>query len=247
MPLETTRKQRPAVFGHQPSYTAPSDPPKPSRPAAHAVREEGQSVLVLEACGITFTFGGLKGDADAQVLNTDGYPTKGLYACGEALGGLFSQNYPGGSVLAEREQRRTKVTAWDKESTGQLYEMRILLESEAARLAAMRRSPHATVRLQAALDAQRNLVNPSPAERRDSTYAFHNELWQACGNPLLLEANQKYGTQSLSIAPTSLRSDERWETSIAEHQELLTAVIEHRASHAAELMRSHLESAMHHL
>lgn len=149
--------------------------------------------------------------------------------------------------LAEREQRRTKVTAWDEESTGQLYEMRILLESEAARLAAMRRSPHATIRLKAALDAQRNLVNPSPAERRDSTYAFHNELWQACGNPFLLEANQKYGTQSLSIAPTSLRSDERWEASVAEHQELLTAVIEHRASDAAELMRGHLESAMHHL
>lgn len=149
--------------------------------------------------------------------------------------------------LAEREQRRTKVTAWDEESTGQLYEMRILLESEAARLAAMRRSPHATVRLKAALETQRNLVSPSPAERRDSTYAFHNELWQACGNPFLLEANQKYGTQSLSIAPTSLRSDERWEASVAEHQELLTAVIEHRASHAAELMRGHLESAMHHL
>ncbi|HIX00981.1 MAG TPA: GntR family transcriptional regulator [Candidatus Nesterenkonia stercoripullorum] len=149
--------------------------------------------------------------------------------------------------LAEREQRRTKVTAWDEESTGQLYEMRILLESEAARLAAMRRSPHATIRLKAALDTQRNLVNPSPAERRDSTYAFHNELWQACGNPFLLEANQKYGTQSLSIAPTSLRSDERWEASVAEHQELLTAVIEHRASDAAELMRGHLESAMHHL
>ncbi len=149
--------------------------------------------------------------------------------------------------LAEREQRRTRVTAWDEESTGQLYEMRILLESEAVRLAAMRRSPNATVRLQAALDAQRHLVSPSPAERRDSTYAFHRELWQACGNPFLLEANQKYGTQSLSIAPTSLRSDERWDTSIAEHQELLKAVIEHRASHAAALMRRHLESAMHHL
>ncbi|HIX00980.1 MAG TPA: FAD-dependent tricarballylate dehydrogenase TcuA [Candidatus Nesterenkonia stercoripullorum] len=51
-------------------------------------------------CGITFTFGGLKGDESARVLNTDGNPIKGLYACGEALGGLFSQNYPGGSGLA---------------------------------------------------------------------------------------------------------------------------------------------------
>lgn len=51
-------------------------------------------------CGITFTFGGLKGDEQARVLDAEGNPIKGLYACGEALGGLFSENYPGGSGLA---------------------------------------------------------------------------------------------------------------------------------------------------
>lgn len=51
-------------------------------------------------CGITFTFGGLKGDEEARVLRADGTAIPGLYACGEALGGLFSENYPGGSGLA---------------------------------------------------------------------------------------------------------------------------------------------------
>lgn len=51
-------------------------------------------------CGITFTFGGLKGDVDGRVLNDKGEHIEGLYACGEALGGLFSINYPGGSGLA---------------------------------------------------------------------------------------------------------------------------------------------------
>lgn len=51
-------------------------------------------------CGITFTFGGLKGDTDGRVLREDGTPIPGLYAAGEALGGLFSKNYPGGSGLA---------------------------------------------------------------------------------------------------------------------------------------------------
>jgi tricarballylate dehydrogenase len=51
-------------------------------------------------CGITFTFGGLKGDLDGRVLREDGSVIDGLYACGEALGGLFSGNYPGGSGLA---------------------------------------------------------------------------------------------------------------------------------------------------
>lgn len=51
-------------------------------------------------CGITFTFGGLKGDDDGRVLDQAGDPIPGLLVCGEALGGLFSRNYPGGSGLA---------------------------------------------------------------------------------------------------------------------------------------------------
>ena len=51
------------------------------------------------ACGITFTFGGLRVDERAQVLDHAGQPLPGLYAAGELVGGLFSGNYPGGSGL----------------------------------------------------------------------------------------------------------------------------------------------------
>ncbi|MCS3444143.1 FAD-dependent tricarballylate dehydrogenase TcuA [Microbacterium phyllosphaerae] len=51
-------------------------------------------------CGITFTFGGLRGDSDGRVLRADGTAIPGLLVCGEMLGGLFSGNYPGGSGLA---------------------------------------------------------------------------------------------------------------------------------------------------
>jgi tricarballylate dehydrogenase len=51
-------------------------------------------------CGITFTFGGIKGDTDGRVLRPDGTHLEGLFVVGEALGGLFSGNYPGGSGLA---------------------------------------------------------------------------------------------------------------------------------------------------
>lgn len=50
-------------------------------------------------CGITFTFGGLKITTDAQVVDSDGEPIPGLYACGELVGGLFYNNYPGGTGL----------------------------------------------------------------------------------------------------------------------------------------------------
>ena len=50
-------------------------------------------------CGITFTFGGLRIDRDAQVLDSDLAPIPGLYAAGELVGGLFYFNYPGGTGL----------------------------------------------------------------------------------------------------------------------------------------------------
>jgi len=51
-------------------------------------------------CGITFTFGGLRVDPDAHVLDDGGARIPGLYAAGELVGGLFYFNYPGGSGLA---------------------------------------------------------------------------------------------------------------------------------------------------
>ena len=50
-------------------------------------------------CGITFTFGGIRVNDNAQVLNQSGEPIPGLYAAGELVGGLFYFNYPGGSGL----------------------------------------------------------------------------------------------------------------------------------------------------
>ena len=49
--------------------------------------------------GITFTFGGLKIDANARVIGADGQPIPGLYTCGEMVGGLFHDNYAAGSGL----------------------------------------------------------------------------------------------------------------------------------------------------
>jgi tricarballylate dehydrogenase len=50
-------------------------------------------------CGITFSFGGLRINTDAQVMSTDGEPIPGLFAAGELVGGIFYFNYPGGTGL----------------------------------------------------------------------------------------------------------------------------------------------------
>jgi tricarballylate dehydrogenase len=50
-------------------------------------------------CGITFTFGGLRIDSNAQVLDKDNRPIEGLMAAGELVGGLYFNNYAGGTGL----------------------------------------------------------------------------------------------------------------------------------------------------
>jgi len=49
--------------------------------------------------GITFTFGGVRIDESAHVLDSDGRVIPGLYGAGEVVGGLFYYNYPGGAGL----------------------------------------------------------------------------------------------------------------------------------------------------
>jgi succinate dehydrogenase/fumarate reductase flavoprotein subunit len=50
-------------------------------------------------CGITFTYGGLKTDTQARVLNNEGLPMPGLWAVGEISGGFFAFNHPGDLVV----------------------------------------------------------------------------------------------------------------------------------------------------
>ncbi len=49
-------------------------------------------------CGNCFTFGGLKVDPDARVLNMDGEAIPGLYAAGETIG-LYWSTYTGATSV----------------------------------------------------------------------------------------------------------------------------------------------------
>ena len=60
---------------------------------------EGPFEAYQVTCGVTFTFGGLRVDTNAQVVDTEGDVIPGLFAAGELVAGLFYFNYPGGTGL----------------------------------------------------------------------------------------------------------------------------------------------------
>jgi tricarballylate dehydrogenase len=61
--------------------------------------EDGPFIAYPVTCGITFTYGGLKIDTDARVLDVTGAPMPGLYATGEIAGDFFHYNYAAGTGL----------------------------------------------------------------------------------------------------------------------------------------------------
>jgi tricarballylate dehydrogenase len=49
--------------------------------------------------GITFNYGGVEVSRRGGVMHENGYEIPGLFACGEMVGGVFFDGYPGGSGL----------------------------------------------------------------------------------------------------------------------------------------------------
>jgi predicted oxidoreductase len=67
-------------------------------PMAGALREPPFHALAVAPC-ITFTFGGLRVDADGRVLGRDGVWIRNLYTAGADAGGLQGTGYVGGIAV----------------------------------------------------------------------------------------------------------------------------------------------------
>ncbi|WP_408009253.1 FAD-dependent tricarballylate dehydrogenase TcuA [Pseudalkalibacillus sp. A8] len=61
--------------------------------------EKGPFYAFPVTCGITFSFGGLRVSPEGEVLRKSDGTLDGLFAAGEMVGGIFYENYPGGSGL----------------------------------------------------------------------------------------------------------------------------------------------------
>ena len=141
--------------------------------------------------------------------------------------------------------RGARVVAWSAEDVDETYQLRALLEGEAAGLAARRASPG---QVQAIADAQhryeRSIADGAPAdERARCNDAFHAAVMAACGSsrlPLLLAV--------VTSAPMVVRtigaySPDDLQRSVIQHRDVLTAVRHGDEALAVSAMRSHILAA----
>ena len=75
----------------------PEDQPAKSNWALRL--DQGPYIAYPVTCGITFTYGGLKIDAHARVIDVTGKPMPGLFATGEIACDFFYYNYAAGTGL----------------------------------------------------------------------------------------------------------------------------------------------------
>lgn len=132
------------------------------------------------------------------------------------------------------------------EDVARMIELRRAIETEAARLAAERRSPAQMEALREADEALRQ----AEADGRDGVaedMRFHRIVAEAAGNPYLLDVHLACG-QVLAEAMRATRANERRSAGLvaevhAEHARILLAVEAGEGAWAADAMATHLAGA----
>ncbi|PTQ07828.1 GntR family transcriptional regulator [Sphingomonas oleivorans] len=124
------------------------------------------------------------------------------------------------------------------------YEVRFVLEAEAARLAATRRSEADMDAISAAMDALRNaLLSNSPAHEEDM--ALHQAIMRGTGNQAFVAAFERMHEEVDRVMQAGVdisrsRSAQAIQAMIDEHETVVEAIRHHDADGAALAMRWHL-------
>lgn len=155
----------------------------------------------------------------------------------EALGRLQHEG------LLERAARGLQVPQIDPQVVIQIYDMRIMLEEEAAGQAARNHGAADVIRLEALLERDKALVDPEDNMRTSTNLEFHAAVWAAAHNSVLEDLLQRLSTYLVHAPRSTLSIGDRWSHSLDEHGGLVSAIAEGRTEEARKLARHHMETA----
>ncbi len=145
--------------------------------------------------------------------------------------------------LVEPDGRGTyHVVRWGPEELAQLYEVRLLLEPEAAAKAARRLEPGELIelrRLHASLEAAAREGDADGFV--EANQQFHFAIYRACGNPRLVRAIEGVWRGLPPLAPLLL--PEQLQRSVRDHAEILRQLQARSARGAAAALRRHIGAA----
>lgn len=145
--------------------------------------------------------------------------------------------------LLVRSERGSVVRAPDPGEVIQVYDLRILLEQEAAAQAAHMRSEVDLAQLEGLVTRDQALDDPNDATRQATNMEFHGTLWRASHNTVLEDLLKRLSMHIAHVPHSTLSVGGRWEESLAEHHEIVMALAARDEIRARELLRMHMTTA----
>lgn len=139
--------------------------------------------------------------------------------------------------------RGMTVRAIDPHEVVQVYDLRVLLEAEAAGQAARARGTADLLRLEGLLARDRALADPDDATRIRTNLEFHAAIWAATHNAVLVDLLERLTTHLVHAPHSTLSVGDRWTTALAEHAAILDAVRANDERTARELAGAHMNTA----
>jgi DNA-binding GntR family transcriptional regulator len=139
--------------------------------------------------------------------------------------------------------RGLQVRAVDPQEVVQVYDVRILLEAEAASQAARSRGVADLLRLEGLLARDRGLDEPDDAVRASTNMEFHAAVWQAAHNAVLEDLLHRLTIHLVHAPRSTLSVPGRWEEALDEHARLIEAIAAGDEATARQVAGGHMHTA----
>jgi DNA-binding GntR family transcriptional regulator len=136
------------------------------------------------------------------------------------------------------------VAVIDWKAAEQIYEVRALLEGEAAALCAQRVSPEILAEIRRALEGFEKAVEQrDPEERVHTTEAFYEAILKGCGNDVLADAVTRLNARVSLLRATSMSRSGRATESAAELRRMYSEIAKGDVEGARTAAKEHVRSA----
>jgi DNA-binding GntR family transcriptional regulator len=156
----------------------------------------------------------------------------------EAVQRLLTQG-----LLSQSAGQGLTVTKLDYQAIVELYAMREVLESAAARSAAMQATEPEIEILEDILEMERKVVPGVPADAAHYNRQFHQALGRAAHNRYLLASQGALEDAMALLGNTTLAMDGRHAEAVEEHARIVAAIRERKPEAAAQAISDHIRAA----
>lgn len=141
--------------------------------------------------------------------------------------------------LVERADRGMRVRMRSSEEILEIYDVRISLETTAARWAAERRTELDLARLHRSYERMTEIDPKDHAGRAETNQRFHETVWMASHNGTLIDMLRHLNAH-LARYPISEMTGDRWSDALEEHHRLIEAIERRDVAQAAKIAEAHV-------